>query len=184
MRITNNHHHAFTEYNLVNKKHYMKLLWSFIICKIKRGSDITIHVPYELMHIELNDKSILAFKFIAYGEWLKRIFHIPLYWENAPWLDYGTWDLKYIPAYIYFELLPTTIEYCLDTGHVMLGMKSKKNAVNLIKHIIDLHGSQIKFLHLHENDLVHDFHLHTDKILTREVVNYITCGRDYVWEGR
>ena len=118
-------------------------------------------------------------RFVDFGEGLKNIFKINLYWENAPWLREGTWDLKFDNTY--WNTIPTNIDLCLDTGHLMLGLKEHEFPARL-NFIMQQRGGQIKHLHLSENDLVHDLHWHTNKILTSDLVEKITEGRTFIWE--
>lgn len=175
------HIHAYTEYDLVSWKHYVKLLWSVIDYKLRGGYSLTVHLPYELQHPPFRGQLLNGIKFVNFGEKLKEIFKVRLYWENAPWLNVGTWDLKY-PQDYGFIAATSKAEYCLDTGHLILGCRSAKLARAHLLSYIKLFGDQIKHVHLHENDLKHDHHWHSQKILTPELVNIITKGRTFIWE--
>lgn len=181
MRIQSNHHHAYTVYDLVGFKHYLYLLWSVVECKLRFGKSLTVHLPYEIQHLGLLKGREKAHRFISFGEVLKHLFGVKLYWENSPRLRYGIWDLAHDNTY--WHMLPIDIDLCLDTGHLMLGLKSKEEFYERLDFIIQQRGEQIKHLHLHENDLVHDRHWHTRRILTKKVVEKITRGRSFIWES-
>lgn len=179
MRVQDGHYHAYTEYGLTNGKHYIKLLISIVECKARCGKSLTVHLPFEIQH-NLGPGRKKAYQFIAFGEGLRKLFNIKLYWENAPWLNYGSWDLKY--GNTRWHAIPKNIDLCLDTGHLMLGAKNRKDATRAIVEVVAQFGKQIRHLHLSENDLMHDKHWHTHKILTTDLVNKITKGRTYIWE--
>lgn len=180
MRVQNNHAHARTRYTTISGRDYWTLLQDVIDTKKKGYKSLTVHLPFELIHVSApyanRGKGIL---FIEYGEFLKRIFNINLYWENAPELIVGTWNRKYE---FHWTPIPGNIDLCLDTGHVMLNEKSAKDARAMILFILDIYGPQIKHIHLHENDLVRDCHWKPKKILTKKFIKEITQGRTFIIE--
>lgn len=180
MRVENNHAHAYTSYSLLNLKNYLFLFRSVIECKINNYIDLTVHLPFEIQHTEfLNIKK--AKRYIYFGERLKKIFGVSLYWENAPWLNYGTWDLKYKNTN--WEHVPKDIELCLDTGHLMLGCKNKKIFFKKLKKVLKGRGEQIKYLHLHENNFVSDKHFPVPgKIITKKLMDNLIKNRDCIIE--
>ena len=174
------HHHAFTEYSLVGMRHYLKLLWSVIDLKIRGGYSLTVHLPYEVQHPEFIRDLQRGISFIEFGELLKRMFGLRLYWENSPWLKPPKWELKYENTR--WNRIPRDIDLCLDTGHLMLGQPYKEVFYVKLHDILKKRGKQIKHLHLSENNLKSDQHKHTRKILTERRLKKITRGRTSIWE--
>lgn len=193
-RIQDGHAHASTLFDIVSWKHYVALLNSFLICLVLRPKSLTTHIPLELQHVEMRfhytpDGLVKALRFVRFGEYLKRLTGIKLYWENAPLLKVGTWDLKYKnPVITSFDFMPLDAELCLDTGHAMLGYSSKETARAIIYGVLSLYGSMIKHLHIHENDLVHDKHwnprdIHPLKrVLTKPILEKLMKDRSYIFE--
>lgn len=173
------HHHAYTEYSLVSYKHYLKLIWSVLDYKIRGGYSLTVHLPYEVQHPEFIADLQRGLDFIEFGELLKKLFKIRLYWENSPWLKPPKWGLKYKNTQWY--RIPRDIELCLDTGHLMLGCY-KENFYTKLSILLKTRGKQIKHLHLSENNLKWDQHKHTRKILTDRRLRKIERGRTWIWE--
>ena len=86
---------------------------------------VTTHLPLELQHRVYLDIE-RANKLIKFGQFWAALFKVKLYWENAPLLNYGTWELKH--GQTDWELVPYDISLCLDTGHAMLGAVSMEEA--------------------------------------------------------
>ena len=132
--------------------------------------------------------TILGKDFILFGEDLKQLYGIPLYWENAPEQVYMDWTLKH--GQTKWESVPDNIELTLDTGHLMMGSLDVKEAQERIEHVLFTRGIQIKHVHLHENDLVHDDHKQVGKeqtytggtVVTQDIFNRLTSGRTYIFE--
>lgn len=180
MRVEHNHAHAYSVYDLLSTKHYIFLLKSVIECKLNNYKTLTVHLPFEMQHKQVEDLP-KANRYITLGELLKKIFKIKLYWENAPWLNIGTWDLKYDNTN--WNAIPKNIELCLDTGHLMLGCKNKNDFYKLLDSILKDRGDQIKYLHLHENDFFSDKHTPVPgKIITKNIIGKITKKREYIIE--
>ena len=117
---------------------------------------------------------------VKFGNLLAKFISVNLYWENAPLLNHETWDLKHGPTD--WSLVPTKINLCLDTGHLILGSKSIKEAQDKILTIFKERQHQIKHIHIHENDLIHDTHLPPQNILNKELLQEITKDRTYIFE--
>lgn len=174
------HHHAFTEHSLVSYKHYLKLLWSVLDLKLRRGYSLTVHIPYEVQHPEFVGDLQRGLDFIDFGELLNKMFSIRLYWENAPWLVPPKWGLRYEETW--WGRIPRDIDLCLDTGHLMLGCKNKNVFYVKLHNLLKRRSKQIKHVHLSENNFKYDQHKHTRKILTERRLRNITRGRTWVWE--
>lgn len=141
---------------------------------------VTAHLPLEIQHPAQFRNKKKAYQLIAWGETIKKIMRIPLYWENAPLLRYGSWNLKY--GQTRWDMIPTTLDLCLDTGHILLGSKNKKQAQERILNILQKKGKQIKHLHLHENDLLHDLHWKPNVIIDAKLKRRLTKDCTYIIE--
>ena len=117
---------------------------------------------------------------VKFGNFLAALVRVKLYWENAPLLNYEAWDLKHGPTE--WNLVPLKIPLCLDTGHLILSSESIREAQEKILAISKERQEQIKHLHIHENDLIHDSHLAPNNILTKELIQEITQKRTYIFE--
>lgn len=180
MRVEHNHAHAYTIYDLLSAKHYLFLIKSVVECKLNRYKTLTVHLPFEIQHKQVENLPN-ANRYIFFGELLKKIFKVKLYWENAPWLNVGTWDLKY--GNTNWEAIPSNIELCLDTGHLMLGCKNKSEFYKLLNKVLKKSGTQIKYLHLHENNFISDIHVPVPgKVIDRNLIRKIARNRDYIVE--
>jgi sugar phosphate isomerase/epimerase len=180
MRVEKGHAHAYTKYRLLVPADYLWLLRSALECKLLKHKSLTVHLPYEVQHPEVyNLKS--AYKYISFGERLKKVFGIKLFWENAPWLNYGTWDLKYKNTD--WQHVPFNIDLCLDTGHLMLGAKSTAKFQGSLSKLLKSRGNQIKYMHLHENNFKRDLHTPVPgKVITKKIFREITKGRQFILE--
>lgn len=180
MRVENNHAHAYTRYSLLGIIDYWLLLRSIIEAKINNYPTLTIHLPFEIQHKKVfNLKKALLY--IFFGEALRKIFEVNLCWENAPWLNYGTWDLKY--GNTSWQYIPKNINLCLDTGHLMLGAKNKQEFAKKLETILRKRGEQIKHLHLHENNFKRDKHTPVPgKVITKNLFQELTQNRSYIVE--
>jgi sugar phosphate isomerase/epimerase len=180
MRIEQNHAHAHTRYELLDWRDYLLLIKSCIEAKIMHNFSLTVHLPFEIQHSQQLDVK-KALKFISYGEFLKKVFKIKLYWENAPWLNYGTWDLKYKNTL--WKYIPYDIDLCLDTGHLMLESHSKSEYLKKLNKLLKERGKQIRHLHLHENNFKSDQHKKVPgKIINDKLVKTLTKNRSYIFE--
>lgn len=128
MRVEERHAHADTRYKAIGLKDYINLYRNIRETKRKRHLSLNVHIPFELQHHDRYSfiRHISGYAYIYYGELLKRIFKIKLYWENAPELVYGEWSLKH--SQTSWKLIPGNIELTLDTGHLMLGTGTAKEA--------------------------------------------------------
>lgn len=178
-QVTDGHLHAWCLYERISWRHFLYLFASIVVGMLWRHKSVTTHLPLELQHRMYPD-IIRAKRLIRWGMFLARLMRVKLYWENAPLLNYGTWDLKH--GQMDWSLVPDTIPLCLDSGHVMLGTKSAEEAREAIQSIFEKRKEQIRHLHIHENDLVHDKHEMPREILTKELLAQITEGRTYIYE--
>jgi len=141
-------------------------------------------LPYEIQHYKKYKNLRLGYLYVGWGETLKRIFDIKLYWENAPEENYGKWDLK--SGQTLWSKVPKNIELCLDTGHLLIGIKDLKKARKVLDEIIEKRGSQIKHLHLHVNDLKSDQHINSEKeiinVLSLKIYSSLIKDRSYIFE--
>ena len=111
----------------------------------------------------------------------ERIFNINLFWENAPWLDHNSFSLKYQNTN--WVRVPSKIDLCLDTGHLMLGCKNKKIFYRVLNDLLTKRGDQIKFLHLHENNFKSDDHIQVPgRVLTKTIIKSLTKRRNFIFE--
>ncbi|MBI4992064.1 MAG: hypothetical protein HZB99_02495 [Candidatus Harrisonbacteria bacterium] len=177
--IDSGHFHAWCRYDPTSWKHYAYLFASIMVCKIRRFKSVTTHLPLELQH-HIYPRRKKGERLIKFGEFLAALIQVNLYWENAPLFNFGTWDLKH--GQIEWELVPKNIPLCFDTGHAMLGAKSSEKARESILTIFKKRAGQIKHLHVHENDLIHDTHTTPNKIITKELLLEITKGKTYIFE--
>ena len=173
------HLHAWCLYERTSWKHFLVLLLSTIKSRLTSAKSVTTHLPLEFQHRVYKNIGH-AWRLIVFGRFLAALFQIKLYWENAPLLRYGTWDLKHGP--VDWSLVPANISLCFDTGHEMLGASNAAEAQERILNAFRLRQSQIKHIHLHENDLVHDLHNPPEKILTPQIITELTKDRTYIFE--
>ena len=188
MRIQDKHLHAVSIYRPLAPAHFWWIIYSILYAKKKDCLSITHHLPFEIEHPQefgvLGKKA--AFGFILYGELLKRIFGVKLFWENSPILNVGSWDLKY--GQTDWSSVPLFIELCVDMGHVMLGAKNKTEARKRITFLFKLRGSQIKHIHLHENDFKSDLHLKpfrqpkSKRVIDKKLFALLVANRSYIFE--
>lgn len=155
MIVENGHAHAYTRGEPLDWKDYLLLSRSALECKIAGYKSVTVHLPYEIQHPEFRDIK-KGHSYMTYGESVKRVLSINLYWENAPLLDHENWSLKY--GNTDWTHVPHNVDLCLDTGHLMLGCQNKEQFLEVLKKLMETRGPQIKFLHFHENDLISDNH--------------------------
>ena len=178
-KIQNGHMHAWCVYKPTSWRHYISLFVSVVVGKLLKVQSVTTHIPLELQHLIYQPKT-KGEKLIKFGMSVAALFRTKLYWENAPLLNYGTWDLKH--GQTEWDLVSKGIPLCLDTGHLILGAASLEEAQKRIRDIIAERGEQIKHLHIHENDLLHDNHRPPEKIVTPEILSLIISGRTYIFE--
>lgn len=180
MKNENGHIHAISYYEKTSIKHFIALLVSVLYTRLRRGKSLTVHFPLEIMYPTVFPDKKMAHAFIWWGEWLKKRLHIPLYWENAPLLSYGSWRLKY--GQMDWSIVPSHVDLCLDTGHLMLGSQSVNDARKRIKSIVKQYGKKIKHLHIHENNLISDTHNPPSQIITKQLLKEMCVGRTYIFE--
>jgi sugar phosphate isomerase/epimerase len=180
MKLQDGHLHAWSLYKPITKGHFLRLLASVVVGRILFVKSITVHLPLEILHPKQYKNQRLALCFIEFGQCLRDLTKIKLYWENAPLLKYGSWDLKY--GQNSWNLIPNDIDLCLDTGHLMLGAKNVHIARKRIKEVILQRGSQIKHLHIHENNLRNDSHNKIGKIVNAKIFSEIIKDKSYIFE--
>jgi sugar phosphate isomerase/epimerase len=175
-----NHAHDDSRYKEIGWPDYAILLKNIIEVRLYSYISLNVHLPFEVQHPSVYPCLKKGLMFIRFGERMKRIFNIRLYWENAPAQNYGTWNLK--NGQTQWEHIPETIDLCLDTGHVMLEARSVEEARRNIVKILKKRGKQIKHLHVHENDLLHDTHNPIGKVITKKLLADLTYNRTYIFE--
>lgn len=121
-------------------------------------------------------------KFVRYVSFLSKIFHVRVFWENTNILNTTDWSYIENPSYI-----PNDTPLCFDLGHFILGEPSKEAALKKIDSFFSTHGSQIKHLHLHINDLKRDLHNEDQRqvvaFLGTERFNKLTQRQTYIFEN-
>jgi len=180
MKIENNHAHAITYYGATNIHCFVGIFLSILKTKLNKYSSLTAHLPLEIQHPAIFKNIFIGNLYIQFGELLKHIFGVKLYWENSPLLEYGTWKLKY--GELDWENIPEKICLCLDTGHLILGSADIQEAQSRILKFNDYFSNRIKHLHIHENNFISDEHLKPNKVLTPSILNTITENRTYIYE--
>ena len=155
------------------------LLLSIIKSRLTSAKSVTTHLPLEFQHRVYKNIGH-AWRLIVFGRFLAALFQIKLYWENAPLLNIGAWDLKH--GQTEWELVPDDIPLCFDTGHAMLGSRTIEEAREIIRSTFQKRKGQIKHLHIHENNLTRDTHDAPRKIITKELLEEITRGKTYIFE--
>lgn len=174
------HAHARSFYTSVEKKHYSTLFRDAWEVRRRKLTSLNVHLPFEVQHPARYPHLSRGLLFIDFGEHLKRIFKIPLYWENAPEQHFGVWDL--VGGQTQWDHVPTHIDLTLDTGHLMLGSADIAEARKRMSTIIYDRGKQVKHLHVHENDLVHDWHWPIGRVITQPIFERLIEGRSYIFE--
>lgn len=182
MNVVNSHAHAHYGYGSVTFKNYFDLLMGVIKTKLKGYLTLNAHLPFEVQHPKEYPNLPAGLRYIRFGEFLKQLFNIKLCWENAPTQKEkdGLWSLKH--GQTDWNNIPKNIDLTLDTGHLMLGTKDINEARNRIETILAQRGRQIKHLHLHENDLVHDLHNPIGKVIDKRLLAILTKNRSYIFE--
>ncbi len=180
MNVTNRHAHARYGYRMISETDYYNLLRNVIETKLKGYLSLNAHLPLEVQHPRAFSRPNRGLNFIRFGERLKKLFKIKLFWENAPAQKYQTWDLKF--GQTDWNNVPDSIDLTLDTGHLILGAKNITDARTRIETVLQDRGKQIKHLHLHENDLAHDTHEPVGKIIDKTLLAKLTQNRTYIFE--
>ena len=184
MRVENHHAHADTRYKPIGLIDYLNLFKNSFSTFWFKYKSLNVHLPFEIQHPKNYPNIKNGIVFIRYGELLKRIFKINLYWENAPEEVYGQWTLK--NGQTDWSLVPLDIDLCLDIGHISLGSKSTVEARNLIDSLLNSHGTQIKHLHIHVNNLVSDQHLYEPTVVNKKFseswIKELKKNRTFIYE--
>lgn len=180
MMIVRGHLHADIVYGPILGRHFWYLLKGLLWGKVNNCRSVTTHLPLEIMHPGIYRKLGEARLLIRFGEVVKKLVGMRLYWENAPLLRYRKWNLRH--GQMSWKLVPREIELCLDTGHLILGAKTVVEARRRIEVVLEERGKQIRHLHLHENDFKTDQHRHEWKVLTPTLMRKLKQGRSYIYE--
>lgn len=180
MRVTDGHSHAVPTYAETQLQNYVLLMQNLAEMKSHPYKSLNVHLPLEVQHPTVYPDVGKGLRFVRFGEVLKKLLQIKLFWENAPELNYGSWDLKH--GQTDWSLVPTNIDLCLDTGHLMLGAGSDEAARERIQTVFLGRSDQIKHLHIHENDLVHDNHDLIGRVITPALFTLLTANRTYIFE--
>lgn len=181
MKEQDQHYHARTRYKPTGLIDYPMLWEDLQETKKQHGLSLNIHLPFEIQHPHAYPNLYRGLVFIRFGEIAKRITGVPLYWENAPELIYGTWTLAH--GQTDWTLVGRNLDLTLDVGHLMIGASSIDAAQERIRGVIIDRGTQIKHLHIHENDLVHDEHWTIGKVIAPDFLKEIvSCGATYIFE--
>lgn len=186
IRIQEGHLHSISYYEPTHILHFIFFLYSFFVAKKYSCKSICQHLPFEIEHPKVYKNIKGGRFFISFGEFLKRIFNMKLYWENSPVLVIGTWKLKH--GQTNWDMIPNEIELCLDTGHLMLGSSSVEKARQRIQDISQKFGNRIKHLHIHENDLCIDKHWKPlskkaeKKVFTKLFLTRLLKNRTHIFE--
>ena len=182
MNVVNGHAHAHYGYGAVTAKYFFNLLKDVIETKRRGYLSLNAHLPFEVQHPKYYARLKIGLKYIRFGEILKKLFQVKLCWENAPAQKETNrlWSLKH--SQTDWDKIPKNIDLTLDTGHLMLGVKTIHEARVRIEKILNQRGQQIKHLHLHENDLVHDTHESVGKVIDKKLLVKLTKNRTYIFE--
>jgi sugar phosphate isomerase/epimerase len=179
-RVEDGHAHAKSRYAEIGVEDYINLVKDFVSVKDAKLLSLNVHLPFEIQHPDIYPDLSRGLDFIRYGEELKELYHVPLYWENSPEQVFGKWYLRY--GQTTWELIPRDIELTLDTGHLMLEAADAVQARRRIEKVLRDRGDQIRHLHIHENDLMHDKHSPISKVITPGFLQKIIMGRTYIFE--
>ena len=180
IRSQEGHAHAKPRYLETGIEDYLNLVRDFITVQKSGLLTLNTHLPFEIQHPQVYPDLKKGLHFVRYGEGLKQIFGVPLYWENSPEQVYKEWHLKH--GQTDWTNIPKDIELTLDTGHAMLGAKNEEDARNRIRALVEQWGGQIKHLHIHENDLIHDEHLPIGRVITPDLLEELIRDRTYIFE--
>jgi len=184
MRVESGHAHANTSYKSLQFKDFYRLLQNCIEVKSHQYKSLNVHLPFEVQHPKQYPNLTLGIWFIKYGEFLKKILGINLYWENAPEENYGKWDLTW--GQTEWKYVPINIDLCVDIGHLMIGSKSVLDAKKRIEAVIKNRGYQIKHLHLHINNFKSDQHINDPQAISlkmsKEWLRKLMINRTFIYE--
>lgn len=180
IRSQEGHAHAKPRYLETGVQDYINLVQDFLAVQKRGFQTLNVHLPFEVQHPQVYPDLHKGLHFIRYGEGLKELFGIPLYWENSPELVDKEWHLKH--GQTEWQHIPNDIRLTLDTGHAMLGARDEDDARNRIRMILDQWGDQISHAHVHENDLIHDDHWEIGRVITPDLLEEIVTGRTYIFE--
>ena len=180
MNVVGGHAHGNYGYRELKPKDWLNLLKNTVETKLKHYRSLNLHFPFELQHPGFYPRLNMGLNYVRIGEVLKKLLGIKLYWENAPAQTNKTWILKH--GQTDWVRVPDNIELTLDTGHLILGARNIAVARARIETILRDRGKQIKHLHLHENDLVHDTHEPVGKMIDKKLLAKLIKNRTYIFE--
>jgi len=182
MREQDNHYHARSRYKETEPIDYLNLIQDIAEVQEKKGASLNVHLPLEIQHPDVYSDLDQGVNFILFAEVAKKAFNVLLYWENSPEQVYDgeDWVLKH--GQTNWENIPDTIDLTLDTGHLMLGARDIAEARDRLENVLFIYGEQIKHVHVHENDLVHDDHLATGTVIDEALLEKLKQGRTYIFE--
>ncbi|MBN8548497.1 MAG: hypothetical protein J0M12_04200 [Deltaproteobacteria bacterium] len=174
------HPHATTGYARLSPTDYFNAVTDLVRARALRAAELNFHLPLETQFIEHQDEAS-ARCFMDFVDAVGKAAGVTPVWENAPLLEDGTWRLIRNTEHIPHDRL-----LCLDTGHLILGSRDQTEALARIDTFWDHHGAQVRHLHIHVNDLVHDQHVNDPakviEFLGLERFVRITANATYIFE--
>jgi len=184
MRVQDNHAHGNSGYKAIGLRDFFFLFLNALETRYKNYNSLTVHLPYEIQHPLIYKNSRKGYLFVKWGELIKQLLKINLYWENAPLEVLGKWNLKW--GQMDWKCVPKNIDLCLDVGHLILESKNLTEARKRVLGILKSRNSQIKHLHIHVNNLKDDQHLVSRgkilEVLPDGLFNQLIEGRSYIFE--
>lgn len=177
MKTKDRHYHAHYRYSKLNLWDYIIAVLDLIIAKFLNSKSITFHLPVGVQFKSYLNNS--NWVFVHRISKLSYYFSISCYWENTALCTVDTWKLKEQSNLLNIK---GDVNICLDTGHLILGSDNIKDARKRILMFLKKYSNQIKHIHLHENDLIHDQHKKTGKIINKKLRNSLIKGRTYIDE--
>jgi hypothetical protein len=175
------HPHAATSYDLLTLKDYTHALRDLLATRHMAAPEINFHIPNEIL-FESQRNIKVGERFMNFVDGAAKLIGVKVVWENAVMIDISDWSL--IENH---SLIPENRRLCLDTGHLILGAKDQSEACKRVEDFLTLHGDQIKHLHLHVNDLEHDWHWNqpelVEQYLGSSLLQRLISGRSYLFEG-
>lgn len=174
------HPHATTRYAPLESRDFSNALLDLLRARALGARDLNFHIPHECQYAAFRDEA-LANAFMEFVDRTGELLGITTLWENAPILDTTDWSIK-----TQTDAVPEQRRLCLDIGHLALGAESQAAALARIDEFYARHAAQIRHLHLHVNDLVHDQHNNNPaavlEFLGVERFRRLTAGRTFIYE--
>jgi hypothetical protein len=176
----NSHYHADGRYRDLKTSDYLTALQEIILFKSQKGSSLNFHIPYEIQFKSHRNK-FKGILFMNYVWLMGKVFGAKIYWENTCILNTLDWSFLEANSFI-----PERYDLTLDIGHLMLGSKTKDEAIERIKIFLKKHNKSIKHLHLHINNFVSDEHNNKkeniNNFLGSELYSQLIKERSYIFE--